>query len=310
MSNLISQEGYVNKSVLAVCMLILLSLLSCDVNAFNEMIIKAREKYVEESKKVENLNSRDGNQEGEEGQSDIVGQHIEEGVKDVMQGVPVGPVNVDNVAIPVILNSPYYPQQEEIKIKEEDLVPSTNEEKEAQKEIEKAERVFQDSEFVKLTEEQIRGLKSEYEQLESSFYSTLSELRNKIGSYPRDNRRKRQEVTRFQRELNDRRFNVERLITQVDSGLYELGSAELFFNKAKGTLKEGITKRLRNKRRNSWGSRRGDSDLVARQARREAESALSQLESSSMKLIEAMGIKKAIEELIEDAKTVLEDLER
>ncbi|QTL84341.1 P12 family lipoprotein [Borrelia miyamotoi] len=299
-----------NKSVLAVCMLILLSLLSCDVNAFNEMIIKAREKYVEESKKVENLNSRDGNQEGEEGQSDIVGQHIEEGVKDVMQGVPVGPVNVDNVAIPVILNSPYYPQQEEIKIKEEDLVPSTNEEKEAQKEIEKAERVFQDSEFVKLTEEQIRGLKSEYEQLESSFYSTLSELRNKIGSYPRDNRRKRQEVTRFQRELNDRRFNVERLITQVDSGLYELGSAELFFNKAKGTLKEGITKRLRNKRRNSWGSRRGDSDLVARQARREAESALSQLESSSMKLIEAMGIKKAIEELIEDAKTVLEDLER
>ncbi|QBK64069.1 P12 family lipoprotein, partial (plasmid) [Borrelia miyamotoi] len=225
---------------------------------------------------------------------------------EVVQAVPV---DMNNEEIPVILSSPYYPNQEEIKIKEEDLVPSTNEEKEAQKEIEKAERVFKDSEFVKLTEEQLRGLKSEYEQLESSFYSTLSEFRNKIGSYPRDNRRKRQEVTRFQRELNDRRFNVERLIIQVDSGLDELGSAELFFNKAKGTLKEGITERLRNKRRNYW-SRKVDSDLIARQALREAENALSQLESSSIKLIEAMGIKKEIEALIEEARSVLENLER
>ncbi|ATQ17690.1 P12 family lipoprotein [Borrelia miyamotoi] len=294
------------KSILAVCMLVLLSLLSCDINALNEMLSKAREKYVEESKKVKGLNSKDGNQEGEEEQADVVEQHMEEGVKDVVQGVPV---DMNNEEIPVILSSPYYPNQEEIKIKEEDLVPSTNEEKEAQKEIEKAERVFKDSEFVKLTEEQLRGLKSEYEQLESSFYSTLSEFRNKIGSYPRDNRRKRQEVTRFQRELNDRRFNVERLIIQVDSGLDELGSAELFFNKAKGTLKEGITERLRNKRRNYW-SRKVDSDLIARQALREAENALSQLESSSIKLIEAMGIKKEIEALIEEARSVLENLER
>ncbi|AHH05638.1 P12 family lipoprotein (plasmid) [Borrelia miyamotoi] len=294
------------KSILAVCMLVLLSLLSCDINALNEMLNKAREKYLEESKKVKGLNSKDGNQEGEEEQADVVEQHMEEGVKEVVQAVPV---DMNNEEIPVILSSPYYPNQEEIKIKEEDLVPSTNEEKEAQKEIEKAERVFKDSEFVKLTEEQLRGLKSEYEQLESSFYSTLSEFRNKIGSYPRDNRRKRQEVTRFQRELNDRRFNVERLIIQVDSGLDELGSAELFFNKAKGTLKEGITERLRNKRRNYW-SRKVDSDLIARQALREAENALSQLESSSIKLIEAMGIKKEIEALIEEARSVLENLER
>ncbi|WAZ85697.1 hypothetical protein [Borrelia miyamotoi] len=40
-----------NKSILAVCMLILLSLLSCDINAFNEMLNKAREKYIKESKK-------------------------------------------------------------------------------------------------------------------------------------------------------------------------------------------------------------------------------------------------------------------
>ncbi|WP_346313291.1 P12 family lipoprotein [Borrelia miyamotoi] len=300
-----------NKSVLAVCMLILLSLLSCDVNAFNEMIIKAREKYVEESKKVENLNSRDGNQEGEEGQSDIVGQHIEEGVKDVMQGVPVGPVNVDNVAIPVILNSPYYPQQEEIKIKEEDLVPSTNEEKATQEEIEKVRSVLGGSGFAQLVEDALK-LKSEYEQLESSFYSTLSELQNRIGSYPRkDKTEKRQKLIQLRNQLNEGRSHIDRFRIQVDSGLDERTSSKYFFEKSQNTLKEAITKRLKSKLpRNRYLLRRGDSDLVARQARREAESALSQLESSSMKLIEAMGIKKAIEELIEDAKTVLEDLER
>ncbi|WAZ71373.1 P12 family lipoprotein (plasmid) [Borrelia miyamotoi] len=154
------------KNILAVCILILLSLLSCDINALNEMLNKAREKYLEESKKVKSLNSKDGNQEGEEEQADVVEQHMEEGIKDVVQGVPV---DMNNEEIPVILSSPYYPNQEEIKIKEEDLVPSTNEEKEAQKEIEKAERVFQDSEFVKLTEKQLLGLESEDEQLESSF---------------------------------------------------------------------------------------------------------------------------------------------
>ncbi|QBK64076.1 P12 family lipoprotein, partial (plasmid) [Borrelia miyamotoi] len=116
------------KSILAVCMLVLLSLLSCDINALNEMLSKAREKYVEESKKVKGLNSKDGNQEGEEAQegeeeqADVVEQHMEEGVKEVVQAVPV---DMNNEEIPVILSSPYYPNQEEIKIKEEDLVPST-----------------------------------------------------------------------------------------------------------------------------------------------------------------------------------------
>ncbi|ATQ20434.1 P12 family lipoprotein (plasmid) [Borrelia miyamotoi] len=294
------------KNILAVCILILLSLLSCDINALNEMLNKAREKYLEESKKVKSLNSKDGNQEGEEEQADVVEQHMEEGIKDVVQGVPV---DMNNEEIPVILSSPYYPNQEEIKIKEEDLVPSTNEEKEAQKEIEKAERVFQDSEFVKLTEKQLLGLESEDEQLESSFYSTLSELQNKIGSYPRKDKTERQKLIQLLNQLNKERSHVDMFRIQVDSGLYEIASSKSFFEKSQDTLKEAIIKRLKNKRRSYW-SRKVDSDLIARQALREAENALSQLESSSIKLIEAMGIKKEIEALIEEARSVLENLER
>ncbi|WAZ71358.1 P12 family lipoprotein (plasmid) [Borrelia miyamotoi] len=301
------------KSILAVCMLVLLSLLSCDINALNEMLSKAREKYVEESKKVKGLNSKDGNQEGEEAQegeeeqADVVEQHMEEGVKEVVQAVPV---DMNNEEIPVILSSPYYPNQEEIKIKEEDLVPSTNEEKEAQKEIEKVRSVLGVSGFAQLVED-ARKLKSEYEQLESSFYGTLSELQNKIGSYPRKDRTERQKLIQLRNQLNEGRSHVDRFRIQVDSGLDERTSSKYFFEKAQDTLNEAIIKRLKSKLpRNRYLLRRGDSDLVARQALREAENALSQLESSSMKLIEAMGIKKEIEALIEEARSVLENLER
>ncbi|WEG86194.1 P12 family lipoprotein [Borrelia miyamotoi] len=161
-------------------MLILLSLLSCDINALNEMLIKAREKYLKESKKVEDVNSKDGNQESEEAQEgevveqvDGAAQHMGKGVKEVLQVVSVVPVNVDNAEIPVILNSPYYPYQEEIK-KEEDLILSTKEEKEAQEEIEKVKSVLGGSEFAQLVEKE-RKFKSEYKQLESSFYDTDSQ---------------------------------------------------------------------------------------------------------------------------------------
>ncbi|AHH06056.1 Hypothetical protein BOM_1513, partial (plasmid) [Borrelia miyamotoi FR64b] len=246
-------------------------------------------------------------QEGEEEQADVVEQHMEEGVKEVVQAVPV---DMNNEEIPVILSSPYYPNQEEIKIKEEDLVPSTNEEKEAQKEIEKVRSVLGVSGFAQLVED-ARKLKSEYEQLESSFYGTLSELQNKIGSYPRKDRTERQKLIQLRNQLNEGRSHVDRFRIQVDSGLDERTSSKYFFEKAQDTLNEAIIKRLKSKLpRNRYLLRRGDSDLVARQALREAENALSQLESSSMKLIEAMGIKKEIEALIEEARSVLENLER
>ncbi|WP_330730345.1 hypothetical protein [Borrelia turicatae] len=69
-----------NRSILSVCMLTLLCLLSCDINALNELLDKAREKFLEENKKVEDLKSRERNQEIKEEQVDIV-VRIEEGVE-------------------------------------------------------------------------------------------------------------------------------------------------------------------------------------------------------------------------------------
>ncbi|WAZ71429.1 P12 family lipoprotein (plasmid) [Borrelia miyamotoi] len=284
-----------NKSVLALCMLILLSLLSCDINALNEMLIKAREKYLKESKKVEDVNSKDGNQESEEAQEgevveqvDGAAQHMGKGVKEVLQVVSVVPVNVDNAEIPVILNSPYYPYREEIKIREEDLVLSTKEEKEAQEEIEKVKSVLGGSEFAQLVEEE-RKFKSEYKQLESSFYGTLSELQNKIGSY--SGKTERQKLIQLSNQFKEKRADIDELNIQLESGLSERTSARYFFEQAKETLKEAITERLKNKRRNYW-SRKVDSDLLVKKSQSEAENALSQLESSSFKIGEAMERKK------------------
>ncbi|WAZ71386.1 P12 family lipoprotein (plasmid) [Borrelia miyamotoi] len=130
-----------------------------------------------------------------------------------------------------------------------------------------------------------------------------------MGSYPRKDKTERQKLIQLLNQLNKERSHVDMFRIQVDSGLYEIASSKSFFEKSQDTLKEAIIKRLKNKRRSYW-SRKVDSDLIARQALREAENALSQLESSSIKLIEAMGIKKEIEALIEEARSVLENLER
>ncbi|UPA12817.1 hypothetical protein [Borrelia venezuelensis] len=68
------------RSILSVCMLTLLCLLSCDINVLNDLLDKAREKFLDESKDNKDLNAREGNQEIEEEQADIV-VRIEEGVE-------------------------------------------------------------------------------------------------------------------------------------------------------------------------------------------------------------------------------------
>ncbi|BDU63420.1 lipoprotein (plasmid) [Candidatus Borrelia fainii] len=286
-----------NKSILPLFVLIFLSLFSCDINTLNEMMLKSREKYLKQSNKVEDLNPKDGKQEGE----------LEEGVKhQVVQDFPLAPVNNMNKEIPVPQNFPYYPYQEEIDIKEEDLVPSTKEEKDAQVEIEKVKSVLKDYGFAKLIED-ARELKDKYEQLESNFYSTLSALKNKIGSYSKENKTEKRKLIQLFNQLNEERSHVDRLRIQVDNGLYERISAKSFFEKSQDTLKEAITKRLKNSK--NWRHRLS---YVPAQlsgiARSDAENALTQLESSSSKIGEAMGRKKDIENLIQDAKSYLESL--
>ncbi|BDU63526.1 hypothetical protein BOFE_10660 (plasmid) [Candidatus Borrelia fainii] len=293
-----------NKSILPLFILIFLSLFSCDINTLNEMMLKSREKYLKQSNKVEDLNPKDGKQEGE----------LEEGVKhQVVQDLPLVPVNNINTEIPVFHNPPYSPYQEEININEEDLLPITKDEKDAYKAIKDIESVIKDYGFAKLIED-ARKLKSEFEQLESNFYSTLLDLKNKINSYSRgryfrENKAERQKLIQLSNQLNEKRADIDKLNTQLESGLSKRTSAKALFEKSQNTLREAITKRLKSKLSRHSLLRRGDSgDLLARKARSDAENALTQLESSSSKIGEAMGRKKDIENLIQDAKSYLESL--
>ncbi|UPA12770.1 P12 family lipoprotein [Borrelia venezuelensis] len=294
------------RSILSVCMLTLLCLLSCDINALNELLDKAREKFLDESKDNKDLNHKQENQE----QKEVVIDDFEEEVE-IQQDMEVKPVNAGFVVPQQVY--PYYLQQE-IVIDEKDLVPSTDEEKKAQEEIEKVKSALGDSGFQQLIEDALK-LKSEYKQLEFSFYDTLSELKNKRENYSlksrRENRAKKSSLTQLQNKLNDQRSQIDMLRIKVDNGLDERRSAEFFFNKSQETLREAITERLReNKRRSYRWSRRGNSDFLARDSRRYAENVSSLLESSSSDIGEVIGRKKEIEGLIKDAKSVLENLAR
>ncbi|AMR76121.1 hypothetical protein A0V01_05870 (plasmid) [Borrelia hermsii] len=281
-----------NKSILAVCMLALLCLLSCDINALDDLLNEVRGNFLDESKDNKDLNHKQENQEQKEDVIDGLEEKVE-----IQQDMEVKPVN-EGFAV-----SQQY-VQEAIEIKEEDLTPSTDEEIKAQAEIENVKSALGDSGCSQLIEDALK-LKSEYELLESSFYDILLELKNKIGSSDLiKDKTKRQKLIKLQNRFNEKRNQIDMFMTQVDAGLNERSSAKYFFEEAEKTLKEAITERLRNKR-GSYSSKRGNSALLAKKAQSEAENVLSLLESSSGKIGEAIGIKKEIEKVINEAKSIL-----
>ncbi|WP_156768712.1 P12 family lipoprotein (plasmid) [Borrelia recurrentis] len=300
--------------LLSAFMLTLLFLLSCDLDVLNSLLIEAREKFLDENKNNKGLHLKDENQKDQE--DVIIGFEGHKSMQQVVPGVggqPVVSMKPVNSEISVLRWYPYN-QEEKIEIKEEDLIPSTEDEKRAQAEIEKVKSVFKDFNFDQLIEE-ARKLKDEYVQLESSFYDTLLKLQSKIGSYRplnRNSRIKKQELIRIKKQelmqvynqLNNERNDIDMLMIKVDSGFNDRSSARYFFEKSQKTLKEAITERLKNERRNRW-AKKGNIDVIARRARSEAESSLNQLESASSKIGEVMERKEEIEELIEGAKSVL-----
>ncbi|AHH11825.1 hypothetical protein bcCo53_001700 (plasmid) [Borrelia coriaceae] len=60
-----------NKNVLAICVLTLMCLVSCDINFLDELLGKAREKFLEETDNAEGLNSKEENQEDKENKVDV-----------------------------------------------------------------------------------------------------------------------------------------------------------------------------------------------------------------------------------------------
>ncbi|AHH14736.1 Hypothetical protein BHW_0116800 (plasmid) [Borrelia hermsii MTW] len=204
-----------------------------------------------------------------------------------------------------------YPQQETIEIEEKDLIPSTKEEKEADKAIKEVERALGDSGFQQLIKNAYE-LKDKYKQLESDFYDIIAKVQGERGELQKgssnNNRDKIRKLTQLQNRLSGERSNLDMLMTQVDSGLNEQISAKCLFEEAQKTLKAAITKRLESESRVGYSFRRVNSNLsvqLSREAQRYAENSLGQLESSSTKLNEAMAKKRDIEELIEEAKSSL-----
>ncbi|UPA14143.1 P12 family lipoprotein [Borrelia turicatae] len=305
------------RSILSVCMLTLLCLLSCDINALNELLDKAREKFLDESKDNKDLNHEQENQE----QKEVVIDGFEEEVE-IQQDMEVKPVNN---AIPVFKYPqqggssnypqqvyPYYVQEEVIKIEEKDLVPSTEYEKDADKAIKGVENALKNSGF-SLLMESAYSLRNEYEQMKTELYYVTKKIQDEIGLLGinfRKNKEKRQDLNRLQGYLRGESFNSEGLMNKIDIAIGELESAKYFFGEAEKTLKEAITERLRNKKRRSYLSRKGKSDFLAQKSRSDAENVLSLLESSSSNIGEARGRKKEIEKLIEEAKSYLSNLER
>ncbi|WKD00296.1 P12 family lipoprotein [Borreliella bissettiae] len=298
------------KIILVIYMLMLLILLSCNTSSLNELMSKTKEKFIA---KKEDSGSIKKTQKDEK----IVEQYLEEREKQIVQADPVESVNAENL---VILNFPYYPQKE-IEIKEEDLSPSTDEEKEAEKVISDVKSALVDLKFSKLINDEHK-LKNEYEQLESSFhtvYYAILELKNKLWEHLRQNNAKKHKHNNIERQkltqlgqlnnnLNKKRADIDELRIKLESGLNERTSAKYFFEKAQKTLKEAIAERLKNKHSN-W-SRKKNSNLLAKKARNEAESALRQLETSSIAIGQIMGRKKEVEELIQEAKSVLANFKK
>ncbi|AMR76172.1 P12 family lipoprotein [Borrelia hermsii] len=292
------------RSILSVCILTLLCLLSCDINALDDLLNEVRGNFLDESKDNKDSNHK---QENQKQKKDVI-DGLEEKVE-IQQDMEVKPVNSGFEVSQQVYS--YY-IQEEIEIKEEDLTPSTEYEKEADKAIKEVKNALKNSGFSLLMESSY-SLRNEYEQMNTDLYYVTKKIQDEIGLLGTDfrkNKEKRQDLNRLQGYLRGEIFNSEGLMNKIDIAIQDIGSAEFFFNKSQETLREAITERLRNKRRSYRWSRRGNSDFLARDSQRYASNVLSLLESFSFNIGEARGRKKEIGGIINEAKAVLGNLSR
>lgn len=184
-------------------------------------------------------------------------------------------------------------------IKKEDFFPSTKEEKKADKAIKDIENLIRDSGFPELIKNMC-SLKHEYTLIRNDFYDVITKIENKKISLMKNyhnNRNKIRELVQLQNNLQIRE-ELDEIRVYIDIAEQEIRSAALFFDEAKESLKEGIIKRL-EKSENRAASQ------LSKQALNKAEDALKNLETSSSKKGEAMGRRRFIKELIEQAKTAL-----
>lgn len=184
-------------------------------------------------------------------------------------------------------------------IKKEDFFPSTKEEKKADQAIKNIENLIRDSGFPELIEN-VCSLKHEYSLIRSDFYDVITKIQNKKISLMKNyhnNRDKIRELVQLQNNLK-MGDELDEIMGCIDIAEQEIRSAAFFFDEAKESLKEGIIKRL-EKSENRAASQ------LSKQALNKAEDALRSLETYSSKKGEAIGRRRFIKELIEQAKTAL-----
>ncbi|WP_215537673.1 P12 family lipoprotein [Borreliella bavariensis] len=302
------------KNILATYILMLVSLLSCNISDPNTNKL--------ENKKTE---KKGGDQGGvvqgfmekiqEEG-VEAIEQYMEERERQIMQTVSAQPVDVNRIL--------YYPQKE-IEIKEEALIPSTDEEKRVDKAISDGRLEFDKSVYNE------NELKSESNQLESNFNTVYNEIlklkdamqeekhivrrinqiiKNKSEEREyqvrvRQNKLDNQALTNLLNQLLEKRKDIEGLHTQLDSGLSERASAKSFFEQSQKTLKDAITERLKNEHSRRRWSRTSYGDNLIKKANHEIDDALEQLKTSSFKIVKAIEIKERIKQLLEEVKNFL-----
>ncbi|WP_215540932.1 P12 family lipoprotein [Borreliella bavariensis] len=192
-------------------------------------------------------------------------------------------------------------------IKKEDLIPYTNEEKEADQTIKRVESIITKyGGFSKLAED-INNIKKIYVSIKSDFQDVREKIHNELTTLKKNysiNKTKIKELAQLQNNLKID-LELENLINKIDIATQEIESADVFFNKAQESLKESIIKRLKNKNRASYVA-----SQLSRKSKIEAEDVLNKFESHGYKKVEAMAKSKEIEKLIKNAKTVLTSLNK
>ncbi|WP_418906241.1 P12 family lipoprotein (plasmid) [Borreliella tanukii] len=184
--------------------------------------------------------------------------------------------------------------------KKENLIPSTDEEKKADEAIKYIENILGDSRFSELIKD-MSVLKNEYTSIRDDLYDVIGKIQNKKTLLMKNYKNSKDKIGRLaqlQNELNKQHIELDQLINKIDIAENEIRSAAAFYNKAQERLKESIIKRLESKKNASYAQ-------LSKQAQMDASSSLINLEASSLKRNEALGSKKDIKELIENAKTVL-----
>nr|WP_248782090.1 P12 family lipoprotein [Borreliella burgdorferi]UOX75783.1 P12 family protein [Borreliella burgdorferi N40] len=260
-------------------------------------------KEVSDSVQEDGLNDLYNNQEKQKSFTKNFGERKYEDLINPIEPIipsesPKNKANIPNISIA-------HTQKKEIK--KENLIPSTNEEKEADKAIKYLEEnILKNSKFSELIKE-VRVLKDEYALINSDFYDVIEKIHNKKTSLMENYKNNRDKINKLTLLQNNLKINIEleQLINMIDIAENEIRSAAFFFDTAQKRLKESIIKRLESKNNRSYYALE-----LSRQALSDARSALSSLESFAFKRAEPMVRKKKIKELIKHAKTVLESLNK